>query len=116
MVPLTPISLLAVDLPAMPKFDTGSKTAAAGITPVLIALLLIVFGLIVWAVFLRSSGAKKQRQRGTILSEAPAAGESDSGRRRRKRRRREHRPRNPTLSETGGLPPLRPGDDASPPL
>jgi len=28
-------------------------------------------------------------------------------RRRRRRRRREHRPRNPTLAETGGLPPLR---------
>ena len=27
--------------------------------------------------------------------------------RRKRRRRREHRPRNPTLAETGGLPPLR---------
>lgn len=39
------------------------------------------------------------------------AGESGSGevrhRRRRRRRRREHRPRNPTLAETGGLPPIR---------
>ncbi len=26
---------------------------------------------------------------------------------RRRRRRREHRPRNPTLAETGGLPPVR---------
>ena len=33
---------------------------------------------------------------------------------RHRRRRREHRPRNPTLAETGGLPPIRadkpPGD------
>jgi hypothetical protein len=29
---------------------------------------------------------------------------------RRRRRRRGHRPRNPTLSETGGLPPKRPLD------
>lgn len=28
-------------------------------------------------------------------------------RRRRRRRRRDHRPRNPTLAETGGLPPIR---------
>ena len=28
-------------------------------------------------------------------------------RKRRRRRRREHRPRNPTLAETGGLPPIR---------
>jgi hypothetical protein len=33
--------------------------------------------------------------------------ESSSRRRRRRNRRREHRPRNPTLAETGGLPPLR---------
>ena len=31
----------------------------------------------------------------------------------RRRRRREHRPRNPTLAETGGLPPVR-GDQDSP--
>jgi hypothetical protein len=42
--------------------------------------------------------------------------ERDSDRRRR-RRRREHRPRNPTLAETGGLPPVRnqPPRDGSPP-
>jgi hypothetical protein len=28
-------------------------------------------------------------------------------RRKRRRRRRDHRPRNPTLAETGGLPPIR---------
>jgi hypothetical protein len=31
------------------------------------------------------------------------------------RRRREHRPRNPTLAETGGLPPIRPGGPPGPP-
>lgn len=34
------------------------------------------------------------------------AGEQEQ-RQRRKRRRRDHRPRNPTLSEAGGLPPAR---------
>jgi hypothetical protein len=29
-------------------------------------------------------------------------------RRKLRRRRRDHRPRNPTLAETGGLPPIRP--------
>ena len=32
-----------------------------------------------------------------------------------RRRRREHRPRNPTLAETGGLPPIRPEDPPSSP-
>ena len=40
------------------------------------------------------------------------AGATPAARRRRKwrRRRREHRPRNPTLAETGGLPPIRSED------
>ncbi|MHB8523722.1 MAG: hypothetical protein ACYDH9_23610 [Limisphaerales bacterium] len=52
---------------------------------------------------------------------APAAADSedpdDSGphrhRHRRRRRRRDHRPRNPTLAETGGLPPERPDEPPS---
>jgi hypothetical protein len=56
---------------------------------------------------------------GEKSSESSAGGEtSEPGKRRRKwrRRRREHRPRNPTLAETGGLPPLRsPGPPSSPP-
>src|ERR1041384_8169943 len=39
---------------------------------------------------------------------------NSSGSRRRRLRRREHRPRNPTLAEAGGLPPVRP-DDVRPP-
>jgi hypothetical protein len=35
-------------------------------------------------------------------------------RRRRRHRRREHRPRNPTLAETGGLPPVRTGRPPDP--
>lgn len=37
----------------------------------------------------------------------PDSESRSSGRRRKRHRRREHRPRNPTLSETGGLPPPR---------
>jgi len=38
-----------------------------------------------------------------------------SGKRRRRRHSgRHHRPRNPTLAETGGLPPVRPEDPAEP--
>lgn len=33
----------------------------------------------------------------------------------RRRRRRAHRPRNPTLAETGGLPPIRGGNEAGQP-
>jgi len=40
----------------------------------------------------------------TATEAEPASG---SHRRRRRRWRRDHRPRNPTLAETGGLPPVR---------
>lgn len=39
-----------------------------------------------------------------------------SHRHRRRKRRREHRPRNPTLAETGGLPPPRPEGQVPPGL
>jgi len=44
------------------------------------------------------------------------AGEADQPRKRHKwrRRRREHRPRNPTLAETGGLPPVRNSHSSGP--
>jgi len=37
-------------------------------------------------------------------------------RHRRRRRRRDHRPRNPTLGETGGLPPAKTEPSSNPPL
>ena len=43
----------------------------------------------------------------------PSTGRRHSGRRKRIRRT-EHRPRMPTLSETGGLPPLRPEEPPNP--
>ena len=36
--------------------------------------------------------------------------------RRRRRQRRDHRLRNPTLAETGGLPPPKPPEPSNPPL
>jgi len=88
---------------------------------------LMIFGAIglvtalalLWAIFLR----KKRRRRhshqhahhhSTGPAEVPES-PKDGGppvpeekRRRHRRSRRRHRPRNPTLAETGGLPPIRP--------
>lgn len=81
----------------------------------LIAVGVIVVGFIIWAVFLRRppeefSGWGPSHSK--YQPPAPAGEGSETHRRRRRRRRREHRPRNPTLAETGGLPPIR-QDDAS---
>jgi hypothetical protein len=82
---------------------------------------LVVFGSMVavtlvvaiWAAFIR----KKKRRRAhhshghSHNSEREkAAAPEEPQRRKWRRRRREHRPRNPTLAETGGLPPVRPPD------
>lgn len=73
-----------------------------------VTVLSLVF--IAWAVFFRKrkedlSNWKVQPSR---HQSSPSQHESSGhGHRRRRRRRREHRPRNPTLAETGGLPPAR---------
>jgi len=84
------------------------------------AVAVVTLVLLLWAVYLR----KRPRQhlhhhhhhqhRHHSEEESAGLNSTDSGsgngekRYRRKRRRRlEHRPRNPTLAETGGLPPLR---------
>lgn len=43
----------------------------------------------------------------SVASTSADGAESGHHRRKWRRRRREHRPRNPTLAETGGLPPIR---------
>ena len=50
------------------------------------------------------------------LAETGADPDTEPGtpRHRRRKRRREHRPRNPTLAETGGLPPPRPEGQVPP--
>ena len=81
------------------------------------AILVIATIVILWIVFSgksRRHAARREdrRQRRRAFRQAAAEAEEQrseksSGRR---RRRRHHRPRNPTLAETGGLPPIRGGD------
>jgi len=80
-------------------------------------------GLVLW-IFLRSrmKSHRQDQERLAQMIRSQSGGKSSSGksastitadgrhRRRKRRRRRDHRQRNSTLSETGGLPPLRPED------
>jgi hypothetical protein len=76
------------------------------------ALLLATLGAFIWAAFLRRRRKRRQghshgaSHRGAQLETATKQEETPK-RRKWRRRRREHRPRNPTLAETGGLPPVR---------
>src|SRR6185369_4336793 len=91
---------------------------------VLASLAALSFGLLLWVAFVRkqkrrSSGHSHRSHRTTAASEAPAAGEKESEPRRRRHRHRRRRssrfPQNPTLAQTGGLPPIRSDEPPSQP-
>lgn len=81
------------------------------------AVSIVTLCIFIWAVYFR----KRPRQHShrhhhhrpesrseTSVSSASADNPDPERRyRKKRRRRREHRPRNPTLAETGGLPPMR---------
>lgn len=94
---------------------------------VLGVILLLTALLVLWAV--RYAKRRKHHRHATapaILQHTKKAGaetdDADPGdtqhesrsRHRRRRHRRSHRSRNPTLAETGGLPPVRPGSPENP--
>jgi hypothetical protein len=77
--------------------------------------------LVLWAVFIRKPRHRTDDSHSSrrVIKESQTTEESGNPRRhrhRQRRRRREHRSRNPTLAETGGLPPLRPDDQSPPPV
>ncbi len=83
------------------------------------AIGVVILLVLIWAIFLRKSRRPRHgHRRWHYHSPEPApvapgasdeaAAPSPERRRRRRRSSRKHRPRNPTLAETGGLPPIRP--------
>lgn len=95
------------------QHSAGSGTREA--LMVVLASCVVGLGFLIWAAFFytrRRSRRKRHHHhhRSTSsgsLAESSQTVERESGSRRRRRRRRDHRPRNPTLAETGGLPPVR---------
>jgi hypothetical protein len=94
--------------------------ASPGVFAVLAAVGVAVVLATVWALFIYKPSRRHLHLRRFGLSSPPervslqsANGQNGSDaeprhhRRQWRRRRREHRPRNPTLAERGGLPPLR---------
>ena len=70
-----------------------------------VALGLVLVIAIVILVTHRDGGTKQSREgHSARLTTAKPKAPGEEGDRRKKRRRRNHRKRNPTLSETGGLP------------
>ena len=83
-------------------------------------LLALVIGLVVgaalfvWVYVRHRRKADKERNKELSRFKPNSSGSSstaEGGHRRRRRRRRPHRPRNPSLQQTGGLPAPRPDDE-----
>jgi len=98
-----------------------SLTSGSRELVVVIGAVVLVSGMaIIWALFIRKKPRHHHHSHSHHTSSNPAnsatqaeGSQPDTGegsRRRRRRRRRKEPPRNPTLAETGGLPPLR-GDE-----
>jgi hypothetical protein len=84
-----------------------------------LGLILLLFA----RIYVRRSKERRHERRTdsprTVLPEDDEDEGHHHGRRRRHRRRRhrrDHRLRNPTLAETGGLPPPKPPEPSNPPL
>ena len=79
------------------------------------AIGLVILLIVIWAIFLRKQSRRRRSHHHfseTVHSPRTSAAEDvpppPETHHKRKRRRRKHRSRNPTLAETGGLPPVRP--------
>ena len=86
---------------------------------------LVTLLVVAWAVFLRKRRRRRHshhrsHRHSAQPIEAPPAPADEAPpsppreRRRWRRQRRQHHPRNPTLAETGGLPPIRPEGPSEP--
>ena len=118
--------LAAVDFDPIAGLNGSTTSSSSSMTmrdTLIIVGAALVIGLlfVIWAVYIRKPGGSKRSEPSNWSAKSKSddddedddSGES-GGRRRKKRKklRREHRPRNPTLSETGGLPPMRSNSDS----
>lgn len=108
-----------VDLQGPSIFDTWNSGASGFRQTMIIigAILLVAVAVLLWAVYIRKPRLAKHHgrdsERGMLLTDDEMKSRQQS-RPHRKHRRRRSRSRNPTLAETGGLPPIRndePGED-----
>lgn len=88
----------------MPELQKAASSRG-NLTLLFGAIGVVTFLIVVWAIFIRKRPDEGSRRYSYPSRELSESGSQQSGRRRRRRRNR--RPRNPTLAETGGLPPIR---------
>jgi len=123
---LTSLMLLAAetvaDLQLQLSHEQPSKLFGLGLREILLLLgvvTIIALSLYVFAYLTRRKRRKRVSRSGPEMwgADRHAQSERREGRVRLRKKRRKHpdfRPRNPTLGETGGLPPVRPDEPAQP--
>ena len=123
---LTCLMLLAVqtaaDLQQQLSHEQPSKLFGLSLREILLLLgvvAIITLSLYVFAYLTRRKRRKRLSRSGPEMwgADRHAQSERREGRVRIRKKRRKHpdfRPRNPTLGETGGLPPVRPDEPAQP--
>lgn len=96
----------------LPDYSRGSRLVVSDMTMVLGLIGLLVVALVIWAWFIR--GPKKHPDEvhtPNLQPSKPDVTVTEDGRERHRKkkrvRRRDHRHRNPTLDQVGGLPPPR---------
>jgi len=90
-------ALADISAPQLPTgLSTEYRTAFSSSSVALFAGLAVLGVGLIWAVFFRRSDSRRTRG---VISDTRGSG------RRRRRRSSKDRPRNPTLADTGGLPP-----------
>ena len=105
--------IFAATLNELPEHARGSRIVASDMTLILGAIALLVAAIFVWVAFIRGPRKHPEVRNRKVLEAKPnpnvTVTEDGRERHRKKRRekRREHRQRNPTLDQTGGLPPPR---------
>jgi uncharacterized membrane protein YciS (DUF1049 family) len=94
---------------------------------IILGVVLVTAGLaFIWAIFIRKPSRRRRKYHKhdrkavrvippATAGKAPALPDEGNQGRTRRRSRRNHRPMNPTLAETRGLPPVRQDQSISPP-
>ena len=118
-----PLLLAQIDIKELDELKSAARSSSpklfgTDVTVILIVVLALAAILFFWAFFLRK---RPKHTRGSLVVERAEKHSQDaygsSGRRKRRKRRADHPAnwgRNPTLSETGGLPPARPEEPDAP--
>jgi hypothetical protein len=117
---MTPVFFAGVNRDNAIRELIPSTSSVAGTFVLVGALFLVVLVVFALAVFFRPQRRHRHSHRSrkpapTAVSENAHGKKSSWHSRRKHHRQPENLPRNPTLAEAGGLPPVRTGERSSPP-